>query len=169
MMGGPWPQHPGPQPVGGPWPQQGAAGPWVQGPGGPWVPHQPWAGRRPQHEFTAEENEILAELALWSGILGTLKLVQAVIGILGKNLIGGAIELAVGLSLLGGRKALRAAVDTSGNDVDHLMVAVDKLATVFQLRLILSLLGAIAIVFLVVVFAILAAAGVPLDGLLEGS
>jgi len=115
---------------------------------------------RPQHEFTREENEILAELATWSGALGTLKMFQTGLGLLGGNVLGALVELAVGLSLFGGRKALRSAVDTAGNDIDHLMVAVDKLATVFQLRLILSLLAAILIgAALAIVLALFGIAG----------
>jgi len=108
-------------------------------------------GPRPQHEFTREENQIVGELATWSGGLGILKLMQTGLGLVGGNVIGAAIELTVALALLGGHKALRKAVDTAGNDVDHLMVAVDKLATVFLLRIVLSLvaavlLGAVAVI-----------------------
>ena len=122
---------------------------------------------RRQHEFTPEENELLSDLARWSGALGVLKIVQAGLGGLGRNPIGALIELAVGLSLLGGRKALRSAVNTEGSDIDHLMVAVDKLATVFQFRLILSLMGAIVILLLVVAAAVLSAHGVDLDAFLK--
>jgi hypothetical protein len=109
----------------------------------------------------------LAELARWSGALGLLKLLQAAMGVLGKNLLGTWIELAVGLSLLGARKSLRAAVDTAGNDIDHLMVTVDKLATVFQIRLILSLMGAVLVSLLLVAAVVwVYVLGHSLDGLL---
>lgn len=118
---------------------------------------------RPQHEFTPEENEVLADLARWSGGLGVLKLLQAGMGFVGTNILGGLIELAVGLSLLGGRKALRGAVDTAGNDIDHLMIAVDKLATVFQFRLILSLVGAVLVILFVGAMLLMIASGEAID------
>jgi hypothetical protein len=175
---GPWPgQHGGPQQV--PWPGQPAppphpgAHPWPgqHGHGAPWVPQgqqpHPWpAGMyvpRVQHEFTPEENEILADLARWSGALGILKLLQAGMGFLGKNLLGGAIELAVGLSLLGARKSLRSAVDTEGNDIDHLLIAVEKLTTVFTFRLILSLFGVGVVVLVVGIVFLMMLAGEPID------
>jgi hypothetical protein len=184
-QGGPWPQQGGPQPQQGPWSAQ--PGPYAH-PGAPGHPAaHPWPGQhayghagapqaqqpypwpagvyvpRVQHEFTSEENEVLADLAQWSGALGILKLLQAALGFLGKNFLGGAIELAVGLSLLGARKSLRSAVDTQGNDIDHLMIAVDKLSTVFTFRLILSLFVAGIVVLASVAIVLLIASGEPID------
>jgi hypothetical protein len=121
---------------------------------------------RPQYEFTPEENETLADLALWSGALGVLKLLQAGMGFLGRNVLGGLIELAVALSLLGARKSLRAAVDTAGNDIDHLMITIDKIATVFKIRLILFLVGAVLVTLGVLIVAVVLRRGGSLDGFL---
>ena len=165
---GPYPQQPGPYPPqvqhppqapwpGHPPPPQGWSQPHVGSP--PWTPHV----RPPQYEFTKEENEVLDDLAVWAGGLGIVKFVQAGLGLIGRNVLGAAMELAVGLSLMGARKALRSAVQTQGNDIDHLMVTIDKLSTVFLLRLILMLVIAAILGLAVGVIVLLVATGVAID------
>jgi hypothetical protein len=125
----------------------------------PWSPYP----RPPQYEFTQEENETLDELAVWSGGLAIVKFIQGGLGILGQNPLGAMAEVIVGVSLMSARKALRSAVTTEGNDIDHLLQAVDKLSTVFLVRWIIAIIIVVVLALLVVAVVALAASGETLD------
>jgi hypothetical protein len=72
-------------------------------------------------------------------------------------------EVIVGVSLMSARKALRSAVTTEGNDIDHLLQAVDKLSTVFLVRWIIAIIIVVVLALLVFAVVILAASGESLD------
>lgn len=104
-------------------------------PPGAW-PHMPPTGvpGRPQYEFTAEQNTTVASVARWAKALAILMFVQAGFALLSGNWLGGAIDLCLGLPLWGGGTSLSAVVNTQGNDIGHLMQALDKLSSVFAIR-----------------------------------
>jgi hypothetical protein len=124
----------------------------------PWSPG-PYYQRPPQYEFTPEENKVLDDLSVWAGGLGIVKFIQGGLGVIGQNPIGAIVEVIVGISLMGARKGLRGAVDTQGSDIDHLLTSVDKLSTVFLVRLILAILVGGIFALAILVLAILLAMG----------
>jgi hypothetical protein len=138
------------------YPQQPA---WGQAPpppqqpawGQPYTPGQMpgqmpgWTPPRPQYEFQPHENAVLAKLATWAKFLAIVLYVQAVGALVGRNVLGAGIDLAIGLSFWGGAKSLQAVVETQGNDVTHLMTALDKLSTVFTFRIVLMAIAGVVI------------------------
>lgn len=152
-QGGPPPGQP---PHGGqgqyPYPGQPPAG-YPPQPGGYVAPPavQPGHGAYPgwfaraQYEFNQHENKIISDLAFWSGGLGIVKLVHGALSLVVANVFGFLLHLAVGLLMLHANRSLRKVVTTEGNDIDHLLKSVEHLATVFQIRLILTLMVSILV------------------------
>ena len=155
----PYPQQPYPQQ---PYPQQ----PYPQQPYPPYPPppYPPQAGYppppyppppgvgAPQYEFTAEQNTTLAGVARWAKALAIILFVQGGAAFFSGNWFGALIDLALGILLWGGATSLAAVVDTQGNDVRHLMQALDKLSTVFAIRVGFG-------IFFIVIAMIIAAVG----------
>lgn len=100
---------------------------------------------RAQYEFSQRENKIVADLAFWSGGLGVVKLVHGALSLVVANVFGFLLHLAVGLLMLHANRSLSKVVTTEGNDIDHLLKSVEHLATVFQIRLILTLVVSILV------------------------
>lgn len=129
----------------------------VAHPGHPQYPggHQHYAHPGPfvraQYEFSPHENKIVADLAFWSGGLGVVKLVHGALSLVVANIFGFLLHLAVGLLMLYANRSLAKVVTTEGNDIDHLLKSVDHLATVFQIRLILTLMVTILVGIVAVV------------------
>ncbi len=119
-----------------PYPPQAPYPPPPYMPPGAW-PHQhagmPTHGR-PQYEFTAEQNTTVATVARWAKALAILMFVQAAFALFSGNWLGAAIDMCLGLPLWGGGTSLTNVVVTQGNDIGHLMQALDKLSTVFAIR-----------------------------------
>ena len=134
--------HPGQPPAGYPPPPGGYAAPHAAVPGHPAYPG-PFV--RAQYEFNQRENKIINDLAFWSGGLGIVKLVHGALSLFVANLFGFLLHLAVGLLMLQANRSLRKVVTTEGNDIDHLLKSVEQLATVFQIRLILTLVVTILV------------------------
>ena len=139
--------HPGQPPAGYP-PQHGGYPAQPGHPGHPGVqPHYAHPGpyARAQYEFSQHENKIISDLAFWSGGLGIVKLVHGALSLIVANVFGFLLHLAVGLLMLHANRSLRKVVTTEGNDIDHLLKSVEHLATVFQIRLILTLMISILV------------------------
>jgi hypothetical protein len=71
-----------------------------------------------------------------STVMGVLQILYGLYGLLFNGAaipyaISGIANLVVGVSFLGAGGALRAAVDTRGNDIGHLMAAMKKMGTSF--------------------------------------
>ena len=121
------------------------------------------------YEFTAAQNEILKKAATWAGLLAWILMasggLMAIGGILSLDasaigvLIAAAIYFMIGLNFRGAAVSMKAVVETAGNDIDHLMTALDKLGSAFKVMGILFLLGVILFVALVAYGAMLASAG----------
>ena len=93
------------------------------------------------YEFSATENETIGKVALWTKVLAGALAVQALFSLYNGNYLGVVIEAIVIVSLFQGAQAFDAVVNSQGNDVMHLMEALDKVATVFAIRIALFLLG----------------------------
>ncbi|MBL4689060.1 MAG: hypothetical protein JKY37_30995 [Nannocystaceae bacterium] len=81
-----------------------------------------------------------------------MKLIHGALSFAVANLFGVLLHLAVGLLMLSANRSLSRVVKTEGNDIDHFLKSVDHLATVFQIRLILTLV--VTIVGVLVVAAV---------------
>jgi len=107
------------------------------------------------YEFSATENETIGKVALWTKVLAGALAVQALFSLYNGNHLGVVIEAIVIVSLFQGAQAFDAVVNSQGNDVMHLMEALDKVATVFAIRIALFLLGmVIAACALIAVMAV---------------
>ncbi|MDH3422815.1 MAG: hypothetical protein OEN00_07465, partial [Gemmatimonadota bacterium] len=94
-----------------------------------------------QHEFTQAQNEILAKTATWTGLFAWIMMISAGLMALGGilsgeassigALIAAAIYFIIGFTFRDAAKSMREVVQTSGNDIDHLMSAVDKMGSAF--------------------------------------
>ena len=114
------------------------------------------------YEFTAAQNEILKKAATWAGLLAWIMMASGGLMALGGSLSGDAIAIAalisapiyliIGLNFRGAAASMKAVVETAGNDIDHLMTALDKLGSAFKVMGILFLLGVILFVGAVVTF-----------------
>ena len=120
------------------------------------------------YEFTAAQNEILKKAATWAGLLAWILMasggLMAIGGILSLDverlgaLIAAAIYFIIGLNFRGAAVSMKTVVETAGNDIDHLMTALDKLGSAFMVMGILFLLSVILFVALVAYGAMLASA-----------
>lgn len=126
----------------------------------------------PGYEFTEAQNERLqllyrrtrflgyvlllaGSLVLASGLTVTVHLAFSTVAevLAGSTLIlaaGGPVLILMGLLLLRAVNAFRAIVDTAGQDIDHLMVALDELQKFFSFSSGLGLLVIMALVALMV-------------------
>lgn len=150
----------------------------------PYAPPNPYAqpGQAPgamppgygfgQYEFNEMENAIIAKTAgrakVWgivSIIFGSLYVLSALFFFLSPalliNLAPGIGGIVVGVAFVGVANSLQAVVQTQGNDVEHMMMAVQKLGGAFLTSLIAKivevvlylLLAVVVFLFLMVMFA----------------
>ncbi len=150
----------GQPPQGGGWgsPPQGApmGGPPAAPPGGFGPPGQP-PMEQDGYEFTHEENTVISECAKWGTVLAVIYFVLAALNIC--NLCGKPLEASiniatyvlVGIFIILSAGAMKAVVNTQGNDVRHMLDAVEKLGNMFLVRLIAFV---ISLVFIVIGLAI---------------
>lgn len=106
-----------------------------------------------QHEFSAAENEVLKKAAKWTGFFAWIMFIgsalMAVGGVFSGEasaigaLIAAAIYFTIGFSFRGAAASMHAVVETSGNDVDHLMTALDKLGSAFKVMSIVFIVGVV--------------------------
>lgn len=146
--GGPPPGWGGPPPGGGP--------PGGFGYGAP-MGAPPGAG----YEFSATENETIGKVALWAKVLAGALAVQALFSLYNGNYLGVIIEVIVIVSLFQAGQAFDSVVNSQGNDVMHLMEALDKVSTVFAIRIGLFVFA--MVIALCVVIALMAAGGAALS------
>ena len=107
-----------------------------------------------QHEFSSEQNEILQKAATWTSLFAWMMMassgLMAIGGFLSGEatsigaLIAAAIYFTIGFTFRGAAKSMGKVVHTTGNDIDHLMDAVDRLGSAFRVMGIVFLLGAVA-------------------------
>jgi hypothetical protein len=133
--GGGWGQPPGGAPPGGGpgWGQPGGGGGFGGG-----------FGAGGSYEFSPHENQTVDKLALWSKALGIVLFVQAAFALFQVNILNVLINLVMGLMFFQGGLALSKVVSSQGNDLMHMMDALNKLGIAFLIRIILmALVGVI--------------------------
>ena len=110
----------------------------------------------PQHgyEFDARENQAMSGAATWTMVLGVIYLLEAASGFLSGNILSVALDAVFGVLMIMASQAFKQIVTTQGQDVTHLMRALDKLTTLLRIRtVVLTVVG--VLVFLA--FALLIA------------
>ncbi len=124
-----------------------------------------------QYEFNDLENGIIAKTAgrtrLWgiiSVIIGALYTLSGMLFFLNPGLIAylviGIVGIVVGVTLLGVAKSLSAVVNTQGNDIEHMMQAMQKLGSAFLIQAVTTIIGVVlgAIVVAIAIVAVVAMA-----------
>lgn len=134
-------------------------------------PGSAWQGYG-AYEFNPFENTILSKTAtrakqwgILSAVLGVLQMVSSC-GMVSNASFGlllpmGIVALIVGITFVGVGNSLEAAVRTHGNDIPHLMGAMQKLSTAFTVQIICNVIAVVLFgVMMVILFlaAIAAAA-----------
>lgn len=143
-----------------------------QGPYNPYTPPGPGMAppgppmQQPQgygydYEFNDNENAIIAGAAFWARLLGIFMIVTGAASLLNCNIVTFAIDLAVGITLIGGASSLKMVVDTQGNDIAHMMMALSKLKTVFKIRVIVVIVAVAILMLLFALILLLALASAP--------
>jgi len=109
-----------------------------------------------RHEFSSSQNEILETAATWIGFSAWIVMIGSGLMAVGAilsgeaasvaSLIAAAIYFVVGLSFRGAATSLKQVALTTGNDMDHLMAALDKLGSAFKVMSIVFLVGVILLV-----------------------
>ncbi|MBX3204633.1 MAG: hypothetical protein KF764_06160 [Labilithrix sp.] len=158
----------GPPGYGGAPPGQGFAPPNPYG-----APQAGMMGMTPQYgdyEFNDYENSIIDKTAsrakLWGIISTTIGALQ-VLGSCGMfaspslatYLPAGIVAIVVGVTFIGAGNSLKSVVTTQGNDLMHLMQAMQKMSTAFIIEIICALVGfVLAIIGIILVTFVLVAA-----------
>jgi hypothetical protein len=105
------------------------------------------------HEFGPHESQIIGKAGKWIGYWSWIAILSGVLMIVGSfldqedlvaGLIMGVIYIGIGAYFRGAASAMSEVVSTAGNDVQHLMTALDKLSSAFKVMVLLVLIGAVA-------------------------
>lgn len=123
------------------------------------------------YEFNDFENSIIDKTAgrakLWgiiSSVIGALQLLASCGMVanasLASYLPGGIIALVVGITFIGVGNSLKSVVQTQGNDMMHMMQAMQKLGNAFMIQIIATIIGIVlvAIIMVLAMFVLVAAA-----------
>jgi hypothetical protein len=102
------------------------------------------------YEFTPAQDEVIGSMARWTGIFSWFALISgtvlALFGVLqlpegALNIIGGSVYLFIGMWFRGAAKSLRMVVDTEGDDIAHLMSALENLRSAFMAMVVILGVG----------------------------
>ena len=162
-------QPPGPQGYGAPPPNMGFQQPpyAAQGP----APGMA-GGSYGSYEFNETEDLVIDKTAsrakLWGIIstsLGVLQLFSSCFAVLSPGLATnaptGIVAIIVGITFLGVGKSLKSVVQTQGNDLAHMMQALDKMGSAFMVQIVCAIICVVLAfvgMFLVALFAVAAVA-----------
>lgn len=171
--GGP-PGYGAPPPGGGYAPQN----PYGSAHGGPQMGQMggmPGMGMNPaqfgNYEFNDFENSVIDKTAgrakLWgiiSTVIGALQLLGSCGMVANASyatyLPSGIIALVVGITFIGVGNSLKSVVQTQGNDMMHMMQAMQKLGSAFMIQIIATIIGIVlvALIMVIAMFVLVAAA-----------
>lgn len=110
----------------------------------------------PRFEFGVRENDVIGGTGRWVTWWGWISMAAGVLLIAGgvsalreggiSQLVLGGIYVLVGVYFRGAGRSLGRVVETTGDDVAHLMEALERLTSAFQVQVILVIVG-VALVF----------------------
>ena len=127
-----------------------------------------------QYEFNEMENGVIAKTAGRAKTWGIIAIVIGSIEVLSGfaffvspglllNFITGIAQIVIGVTFLGVGGSLTSVVNTQGNDIEHMMGALNKLSTAFMIQIIMAIIQAVlialAILLVIFVFAAMAVSG----------
>lgn len=135
------------------------------------MPGMPMAQQFGNYEFNDFENSIIDKTAGRAKLWGIIAAVIGSLQILGScgmvanasyatYLPNGIVELVVGITFIGVGNSLKSVVQTQGNDMMHMMQAMQKLGSAFMIQIIATIVGIvlIGIIMVLVMFVLVAAA-----------
>lgn len=114
------------------------------------------------HEFGPAENAVIGNAAKWIGYWSWIAIISGVISALGAfvsedpigSVIMGAIYVIIGAYFRGAAASMDEVVSTAGNDVAHLMTALDKLSSAFKVMVLLVFIGVVLGLLVAVLLAV---------------
>ena len=114
------------------------------------------------YEFTPAQNTVLGKSATWIGLFAWIMIgssaIMAIGGFLSIDegsigaLIAAGVYFAIGMNFRSSSTSMKAVVQTEGNDIDHLMAALDSLGSAFKFMGILFLVGVLLVAGALVIF-----------------
>ena len=123
------------------------------------------------YEFNELENGIIGKTAgrahTWGIISIVVDALNTLVGFLFivspsllVNLVTGIVSIVVGVTFLGAGNSLQNVVQTQGNDMEHMMQAMQKMSSAFMVQIITTIVGFIlgAIVMVIAIFVLAAVA-----------
>jgi hypothetical protein len=120
----------------------------------------PEPSNQPEYEFTANQNNIISELARKMNLVGVFLVIVGILGLIG-GLIGnteggsfiqGLLNLLMGKFTIDGAKAFQKVVSTQGKDISNLMEGLHSVSKVYG---IIYWIIVIALIFLAVMVVLL--------------
>ena len=93
------------------------------------------------YEFTVPQNAIIQKTATYAKLWGIFSVVLGAINTLvglasWAQLAAGIVSIVIGTVFIGVAGSLKAVVVTEGNDIDHMMAALQKLGNAFLIQVI---------------------------------
>jgi NADH:ubiquinone oxidoreductase subunit 6 (subunit J) len=112
-------------------------------------PGQPGAS----YEFNDQQNGIIKECSTWLIVVAVGMFIDAAGKMMGaqRSIVGAIITIVVGVLMVMSATSFKKVVDTQGNDVAHLMEALDKFGNVMLVRSILAILAFVGILLIAVI------------------
>ncbi len=105
------------------------------------------------YEFNDAENMVLGRVARWVGILAWIMIAGSGLMVLGSFLTGDTIAIAglmvapiyliIGLNFRSAAASMKSVIETAGDDIAHLMEALEKLGSALMVMGVLFLLGVV--------------------------
>lgn len=122
------------------------------GPQGPQYPpyQQPMGAGGYGYEFDAVQNATISSTSLWARILGIALIIVGAASLINCNIIQFILNLVIGIYFLSGASSLGMVVNTQGNDIAHMMTAIEKLGTAFKIRVIFTIVAVVLVLLLFV-------------------
>lgn len=112
-----------------------------------------------EYEFQGPEEAIMADAAKWSKILAIVTFINGGLQLINCNIIGAGVNAALGALFLGASKSFQTVVDTQGSDIAHTLQALEKIGSVFMVRIVLMCIALGLMVLVGFIFAMMAASG----------
>jgi hypothetical protein len=129
------------------------------------------SGSYGSYEFNEMENSIIDKTAgrakLWGVISTTIGALQCLASCgavanptMATNLPSGIIAVVVGITFMGVGSSLKMVVQTQGNDLMHMMQALQKMGSAFMVQIICTIVGFVlaVLIFMLLAFVLVAAA-----------
>ncbi len=88
------------------------------------------------YEFTVPQNAIIQKTATYAKVWGIFSIVLGAMQILVALFLPGIVSIVIGTVFIGVAGSLKAVVVTEGNDIDHMMAALQKLGNAFLIQVV---------------------------------